>query len=189
MFHSGAKLRKFKFTVRPASQIIVHGPTGPTTEQVKPLRAIFKYGNEHTFDSTAAQEEYGWTDEERELVEKKLQDPSNGYFGRFDERRIYRADLPQPRDLIAQSDEERCIGVNIIEGTPKRCDKKSIEGSLYCDDHVLETVSGPTVATCPLPVEENGVEHPCGQMVIEGSEFCAEHDEMEKATVPEKVTA
>lgn len=177
IFHSGAKLRGFKFTVRPQSVVIVHGPNGPVTETVKPLRAIFKYGDEHTFDSEAAQAEYGWSDDERELVEQKLQEPSNGYFGKFDERRIYRADLPQPEDLIAHSDEERCIGVNIVDGQPKRCKKKAVGGSLYCDDHVLESVTGPTIATCPFPVEEDGSVNPCGQVAVEGSEFCAEHQE------------
>lgn len=170
IFHSGAKLRRFKFTVRPQSTVIVHGPNGPVTQVVKPLRAIFKYGNDHTFDSLEAQEEFGWSDVEREMVEKALMNPRNGYFGKSDERRIY-LDAPQ---AVADSGEP-CKGVNIVDGQPMPCPNNAVAGGLYCDQHVLEAVNAPTVATCPEPIEDGDDIRECGKPVIQGTEFCAEH--------------
>lgn len=170
IFHSGAKLRRFKFTVRPQSTVIVHGPNGPVTQVVKPLRAIFKYGNDHTFDSLAAQEEFDWTDAERELVEQTLQKPSNGYFGKSDERRIY-LDTPQ----VVEDSGEPCKGVNIVDGQPMPCPNNAVPGGLYCDSHVLATVNAPQVSACPELIEDGDDIRECGKPVIEGSEFCAEH--------------
>lgn len=179
IFHSGAKLRRFKYTVRPQSTVIVHGPQGPVTQVVKPLRAIFKYGNDHTFDSLAAQKEYGWSDTEREMVEQALQDPSNGYFGKFDERRIY-LDTPQ----VIEESTEKCKGVNIVNGQPMPCENNAVAGGIYCDRHVLETVNAPRIAACPEPVEDGDDIRECGKPVMEGSEFCAEHTSSPEA-IPE----
>lgn len=183
IFHSGAKLRRFKFTVRPQSTIIVHGQAGPVTQQVKPLRAIFKYGNEHTFDSILAQLEYDWTEDERILVERALSNPSNGYLNKRDGRGIW-PDVPveQQAERDQAGDIVVCKAMNVADGQPMPCDKPAIPGSLYCDAHVLESVSAPTIDTCSADVDGEL----CGAPLMEGSDYCAEHTE---AVSPEEPVA
>lgn len=152
LFESGNRLRRFKFTVRPESTVIIHGPQGPTTERVKALRAIFKYGDEHTFDSVAAQKEFGWSDVERELVEKALQDPDNGYVGKLDGRGIWPAkDLPVGPVLAANEAEQCAVR---FAGSLERCPNKAIDGGLYCDVHVIAAIETPAPVQEPEPTAE-----------------------------------
>jgi hypothetical protein len=119
---------------------------GPTTEEIKPLRAHFVHGDEHTFDSERAQRENEWSDEERLYVEKKLQDPYNGYVGKLDGRGIWvvedghKAEIPVKAGAI-------CRAVREFDGEP--CDNFAVEGGLYCEDHILAAVAPPIETTGP----------------------------------------
>lgn len=66
-FTSGARVRFGSFTIVPSRRQVLPDQSVVWTQ---PLRAEFR---EHRFDSVQAQQRLGWTDEEREIVEKGLQ--------------------------------------------------------------------------------------------------------------------
>jgi hypothetical protein len=117
----------------------------PTLREVHPgygvqihpgLRAEFT-GEQRIFDSKRSQEKYGWTDEERERVEKHLlkhKDYGNG---------IYLApgeELPQEFEGMARvkpADKKatRCTFVWYDDGVIKQCEEQTMVGETRCSEH------------------------------------------------------
>lgn len=131
-FQAGPGLYKYKLTARASQEMVVPSAGGvATTVHVKPLRAVFEWGNGHIFDSVKAQERYGWTDEEREMVEKALLDPNrNHYLDKRDTRRtIYCLDTMEPPKEEPQS-------IVIMACKEEGCVMPVTEGLDVCDDHI-----------------------------------------------------
>ena len=147
-FQVGVGLQGFKITVRPAETVRVEAVGGVQIDRVPALRADFKWQNGFMFDSELAQQENGWSDEERKLVEKYLLDPrKNRYLNRSELRKtMYCVDivdehnrrLREQSQAVGQGEpaepKPMCKGWDVDAGAP--CTEDAIEGIDYCKRHV-----------------------------------------------------
>lgn len=99
------------------------------------LRAIFDRDT-HEFDSKIAQQNAGWTDEEREAVEAHLlkhKDYGNGLI------LMPGQDIPEHLRAVARVDRDAvasvCTFVSIQDGTVKQCTEEALPGKDKCKLH------------------------------------------------------
>lgn len=122
--------KRYTVVVRPAGRIIINGIPQP----VPGLRAKFRNG---IFDSVRAQEEAGWTDEERKQVEAKLL--AHSAFQRqhgFYLERIDGEGLPSEVTTISTT---RCIAfIRNERDEAEQCGRDAEAGTDYCHDHRIE---------------------------------------------------
>ena len=119
--------------------------------EIRPgLRAIFGQDT-HEFDSKLAQENNGWSDEERVAVETHLlkhKDYGNGLI------LMPGQDVPEELQAIARVNRDEvasgCQHVDFIDGTVKQCEEESLPGQTKCKAHTeakAQIVKGMLTAT------------------------------------------
>lgn len=126
-----SRYRNAAYIVRPTLKI-VHPGYGV---ELKPgLRAEFT-GEQRLFDSLKSQEKYGWTDEERERVEKHLLKHKDYGQG------LYLApgqELPKEMQEIARvpdAGRARCAHVEFKDGAIVQCPEVAMVGGTKCATH------------------------------------------------------
>ena len=117
----------------------VYHPIAGTIEPIPGLAAQFK-GAQRLFDSVAEQKEWGWTDEQRELVERKLlQGP--GYRSDY-----YPAPLSPVPARLKEFDpmkekvrDKLCTAFGYHDGKLVQCQMPATAGRDWCAEHDPDT--------------------------------------------------
>jgi hypothetical protein len=130
-----SKWRNALYIVRPTTKTII---PGFGVQYQKGLFAKFK-GEQRIFDSVAAQEEHGWTDEEREQVEKHLLSHKDFGHGLYlapgeeltDEQRGWVRD-----QRVFDKPKTRCMHVWVDGVEVKQCPNEASVGQEFCDLHL-----------------------------------------------------
>lgn len=130
-----------KFRSKWSKAIYIVRPSRRQTDQlgivnIAPgLRAVFDEDN-HSFDSVAAQEAAGWSDEERVAVEEHLlkhKDYGNGLI------LMPGQDIPEEMQAIARVNRDevstKCVHVDFIDGEIQQCKNEAVPGDQKCDQH------------------------------------------------------
>ena len=130
-----------KFRCKWSRAIYIIRPSQRTVNQLgivqidRGLRAMFGQDS-HEFDSKIAQEDAGWTDEEREAVEAHLlkhKDYGNGLI------LMPGQDVPEHLAKLARVNRDEhatpCSFVEFIDGNVKQCEDEAIPGSTRCKLH------------------------------------------------------
>lgn len=140
--------KRYTVVVRPARVVVIDGIREPQPG----LRAKFRNG---VFDSERAQQEAGWTDEERKIVEYKLLHHQDFQRQRgFYLERVAGQGLPAEVVDLAKL---RCLGFFANEkGEPEQCPNSPQANSDYCAEHQIEIVDEKP------PSEELAIEQPTG---------------------------
>lgn len=139
-FTSGSRARSITYVVIPA--VPQRDPlTGRQTGMNRALRAEFK---EHKFNSLSAQKAYGWSDEERVMVERHLLNHPD--FGKGDGRGIFidkSASLPQDLPDYLQEEVEEPVVAAVPTFNGPRCEWMEDQGddTIQCDEQAT-TESG-----------------------------------------------
>lgn len=104
-------------------------------EMKRGLRAMFDQDT-HEFDSKIAQEENGWSDEEREAVEAHLlkhKDYGNGLI------LMPGQDIPEHLRAVQRVDRDKavqqCQHVDFIDGSVEQCQEEALPGEIKCKKH------------------------------------------------------
>jgi hypothetical protein len=128
-----SKYRNHVFQIRNTRRIF-----HPTLSMVEPVPGLFARftGPQRIFDSEVAQEELGWTDAERDQVERKLV-TDNAFMTDY-----YPAPMSTvPEHLLALAKRKpptrikKCFGFGFVEGQLTQCSKQATAGSDYCPEH------------------------------------------------------
>jgi hypothetical protein len=127
---------KATYIVRPTTRIIYPGQGS----ELKPgLRAEFD-GQQRIFDSSRAQERYGWTDEERERVENHLlkhKDWGRGlYLAPGEVLSDDKASIARPTKAVTK----RCAFITTEGGDITQCKKEATLGKEFCQEHDTDRV-------------------------------------------------
>ena len=130
-----------KFRCKWSRAIYIIRPSQRTVNQLgivqidRGLRAMFGQDS-HEFDSKIAQEDAGWTDEEREAVEAHLlkhKDYGNGLI------LMPGQDVPEHLAKLARVNPAEsgplCEFVEFIDGVVKQCTEDALPGSKRCKQH------------------------------------------------------
>ena len=131
-----------KFRTKWSKAIYIIRPSARQVDQlgivnIRPgLRAIFDRDT-HEFDSVLAQEEIGWSDEEREAVEKFLlnsKDYGNGLILSPGQ------EIPEDWNVKAQKHADptvtsRCQFIDFVDGDVRQCENQSLPSSDKCEVH------------------------------------------------------
>jgi hypothetical protein len=128
-----SKYRNHVFQIRNTRRIF-----HPTLSMVEPVPGLFARftGPQRIFDSERAQEEFGWTDAERDQVERKL--VTNDAF-MTDYYPAPMSTIPEHLLEIAKrkppKSVKKCFGFGFVEGQLTQCSKQATAGSDYCPEH------------------------------------------------------
>lgn len=135
-FRSSA--RSVTYVVKPGWQKVSQ-ISGEVEQRFWGIRAVFE---NHWFDSEVAGERQGWSDEEREMVEKHLlahpDFVENAPGGRTAGRVFIYLDEPgTSAPDPAQGTVLRCAAEVITDEGPQQCDRVAITPSGLCGEHAL----------------------------------------------------
>jgi hypothetical protein len=128
-----SKYRNHVFQIRNTRRIF-----HPTLSMVEPVPGLFArfVGPQRIFDSELAQEAQGWTDAERDQVERKLvtddafmTDYYPAPMSTIPEHLLEIAKRKPPTKV------KKCFGFGFVEGQLTQCTKQASAGSDYCPEH------------------------------------------------------
>ena len=128
-----SKYRNHVFQIRNTRRIF-----HPTLSMVEPVPGLFArfVGPQRIFDSELAQEAQGWTDAERDQVERKLV-TDDAFMTDY-----YPAPMSTvPEHLLAIAKRKPpkrvkvCFGFGFVEGQLTQCKNQATAGSDYCPEH------------------------------------------------------
>jgi hypothetical protein len=128
-----SKYRNHSFQLKAPRRI--YRPEVGIVEPVPGVWARFT-GPQRIFNSEVAQEEFGWTDLERDSLERKLV-TDKAFMVDF-----YPAPMcPLPEHLLEIATRKpptrvkKCFAFGFADGTPVQCSQNAAAGSDYCDEH------------------------------------------------------
>ncbi len=127
-----------KYTTHTVSIIPTTRRVHATLGIVEPVPGLFAQftGPQRIFDSVAEQKKWGWTDEQREVIEKRLVERDEYMVDYFPAPLSPVPDRLKPFTRVKEAPKTKiCMAFGYVEGSLVQCGKPATAGRDFCQEH------------------------------------------------------